>query len=120
MNLLAAEDYDLLVSNEEIPKIESSINVIDKIKKPIEKNQVLGFISYSLDGKEVKKIDLLSAEELLAPEKSAKRFLKWLLWFFILYILWRTFVVYSRYLRKKRRKREAPVLFMNRRRGRLW
>lgn len=120
LNLLAAEDFNLLISNDEISKIESRITVNDDIKKPISKYQVLGFISYSIDGREIKKINLLSAEELVLPKKSYKTYLKWLLRIFLIYLLWRTIVVYSRYLRKKRRKRAVPVLFMDKKRDRIW
>lgn len=119
INLLSSENFNLLVSNDEISKIESTITVNDDIKKPINKSQVLGFISYSIGGRVIEKIDLLSSEELLLPKKSSKPYLKWLLWLLLAYLLWRTIVVYSRYLRKKRRRR-GPVLFMNKKRGRIW
>ncbi|WP_372996555.1 D-alanyl-D-alanine carboxypeptidase family protein [Lutispora sp.] len=121
LNLLAADDFDLILSDKEISNVESNITLIDDIIKPIQKNQILGYISYSIDGQQIEKISLMAAEDLLLPEKTSKPFLKWLLRLFIAYLLWRTIVVYSRYLRKKRRrKREVPVLFMNRKRGRIW
>ena len=120
LNLLAAEDFDYIISQNETSNIQSNITLLDNIKKPISKGQILGYISYSIDGEQIHKVNLLAAEELLLPEKASKPFLKWLLRLFIAYLIWRTIVVYSRYLRKKRRKREVPVLFMNRKRGRIW
>jgi len=121
LNLLAAEDFDFIMSENEASNIESNITLFDNIEKPISKGQILGYISYSINGEQISKVNLLSAEELLLPEKASKPLLKWLLRLFIAYLIWRTIVVYSRYLRKKRRRnKEVPVLFMNRKRGRIW
>lgn len=119
LNLLAAEDFDFTMSENETSNIESNITLLDNIKRPISKGQILGYISYSINGEQIYKVNLLAAEELPLPEKKSKPIFKWLLRLFIGYLIWRTIVVYSRYLRKRRR-REVPVLFMNRKRGRIW
>ncbi|MDD2480510.1 MAG: D-alanyl-D-alanine carboxypeptidase [Lutispora sp.] len=119
LNLLAAENFDLLISNDEVAKIKSNISILGDIRKPINKNQILGSISYLIDNKEIKKIDLVSSEELLLPRIFPKFSFKWLLWSFVAYLLWRTIVVTSRYLRKRRRKKKTPMLYINRKRGRI-
>ena len=119
INLLASRDFDLTISEDEISNIETSLNLVDEIEKPIRKGQILGYISYSIEGHIIDKIPLLAAEELLVPDKKSNPILRWLLRLFLAYIIWRTIVVYSRYRKKKRRKiKEAPTLFMNRKRGR--
>lgn len=121
LNLLASKDFDLTISEDEIPNIETSLDIVDSIEKPIHKGQILGYISYSLEGNIIDKIPLLAAEELLLPEKKSNSILSWLLKLFLAYIIWRIIVVYSHYIKKKRKKRkEAPILFMNRKRGRIW
>ena len=118
---MASRDFDLTISEDEISNIETSLNLVDEIEKPIRKGQILGYISYSIEGHIIDKIPLLAAEELLVPDKKSNPILRWLLRLFLAYIIWRTIVVYSRYRKKKRRKiKEAPTLFMNRKRGRIW
>ncbi|SHI70278.1 D-alanyl-D-alanine carboxypeptidase family protein [Lutispora thermophila] len=106
LNLLAAEDFYFTMSENETSKIESNITLLDNISKPISKGQVLGYISYSIDGEEIYKVNLLSAEELLLPEKKSVPVLKWFFRLFIAYIVWRTIVVTSRYIRKKKKKKK--------------
>lgn len=101
LNLLSLEDFSLLLSDDELQRLKSSIVVNEDIKRPIAKEETLGYITYSLDEKELKKIPLVSSEELPLPKKSSK----WILYILFAYLIFRIIVVLSKHIKKNKRKK---------------
>jgi len=100
INLLSAEDFSLMLSKTESEKVKTEINTKDALKKPIKKGEVLGEILVYLDGKEVKKIDLLSSSDIESEKKSGL----WWLWIIIIFLLYRTVVTLYKVRRRKYRR----------------
>lgn len=100
INLLAAEDYSMMLSEAEREKVKTEIKTKDALKKPIKKGEVLGEMLVYLDGKEVKKIDLISASD-TAPEKKPGF---WWLWIIVIFLLYRTIVTIYKVKRKKHKR----------------
>jgi len=103
INLVAAESYSLLLSESEKIRLTTDIKIKDKIMAPVAKGDVLGEMYIYLDGKEIKKIDLLSSVDLNPPQKKAGW---WWLWVIILFLLYRTVVT----IRKTRKRRAARTV----------
>ena len=101
LNLLALEDFSLLLSDNELNRVKSRIIINEEIKRPIAKEETLGYITYSLDEKELNKIPLGSSEELPLPKKS----IKWLLYILFIYPMIRIIVVTKNYIKKNKRKK---------------
>lgn len=101
INLLAAEAFSMLLSQEERDRVETEIKTKDGIREPVEKGEVLGSMHIRLDGREIKKIDLLSSVEIKAPDKKFS--FRWLLWLAAAFLLYRTAVMLRRMKRKKYR-----------------
>lgn len=101
LNLLSLEDFFLLLSDNELNRLKSSIIINEEIKRPIAKEETLGYITYSLDEKELKKIPLVSSEELPLPKKSKK----WVLYILLIYLMVRIIVVTKNYIKKNKRKK---------------
>lgn len=101
LNLLSLEDFSLLLSGDELQRLKSSIVVNEDIKRPIAKEEILGYINYSLDEKELKKIPLVSSEELPLPKKSSK----WILYILFAYLTFRIIIVLSKHIKKNKRKK---------------
>jgi D-alanyl-D-alanine carboxypeptidase (penicillin-binding protein 5/6) len=99
INLLAAEDFSLVLSEAEKGNIKTEIETRDGLKEPIEKGEVLGAMIVYADGKEVKKIDLLSSVEIKAPERSGHRWL----WIIPGFLLYRTIVTIRKVRRRKKK-----------------
>ena len=97
INLLAAEDFSLMLSQAERDKVKTEIKTKAALKEPIKKGEVLGEMLVYVDGKEVKKIDLLSSVEIASP----KRFSLWWLWIVVAFLLYRTVVTIYKIKRKK-------------------
>ena len=97
-NLLAAEDFSLVLSQAEREKVKTEIKTNQTIKEPIKKGEVLGAMLVNLNGKEVKKIDLLSSVEIAAPQKLNSY---WWLWIIAAFLLYRTAVTIYKVRQKK-------------------
>lgn len=106
INLLAAEDLSLMLSQTEKDKVKTEIKTNNELMVPIKKGETLGEILVYVDGKEVKKIDLLSSVEIPAP----KRFSFWWLWIIATFLLYRTIVT----IYKLRRRRYKNVSYVKR------
>lgn len=106
INLLAAEDFSLLLSQAEREKVKTDVKTREDIQKPVKKGDVLGEMVISLDGKELKKVNLVSSADLGAPAKENFKFsfnLKWLWLIIPVFLLYRTVVTIIK-LRKRRKK----------------
>ncbi len=99
LNLISSEDCFLTLSEDECQRLKNSIVVNENIKRPILKGEILGSINYSLNNKELKKIELISSEELPLPKKSNR----WILYILLAYMMWRVIIVYNNYLKKQNR-----------------
>lgn len=100
INLLAAEDFSLMLSQSERDKVETEIRTKDGIKEPVKKGEVLGTMLITVNGKEVKKIDLVSSVEIAAPKKFS------LVWMWVLigaFLIYRTIVTVYKVKRRKYR-----------------
>jgi D-alanyl-D-alanine carboxypeptidase (penicillin-binding protein 5/6) len=113
LNLLSAEDYSVLGREDEINDLQKTkdIKYTQKtLKAPIKKGELLGTITYSLDGKEQKKISLIAEEDVQSTKLTDKlsdasnKVNAWqiLLILVALFLAWRTFVTYRRLKRRKR------------------
>lgn len=97
INLMASEDFSMLLSEAEKSKLKTEIKINDAVKKPVSKGQVLGAMYFYLDGKEVKKVDLLSSVELEAPKKSNL----WWVWGVAAFLLYRTVITIYKIRKRK-------------------
>lgn len=107
INLLAAEDYSMVLSESERENLRTEIETRAELKEPIRKNEVLGEIIIYADEKEVKRIELLSSVEIEAPKKSGYRWL----WIIAGFLLYRTIVTM---LKVRRRKKYSNVTYVKR------
>lgn len=107
INLLAAEDYSLVLSQAERDKVKTEIKTRDAIKEPVKKGEVLGTMLVNVNGKEVKKIDLVSSVEIAAPKKFS---FKWLWMLIGAFLIFRTIVT----INKTRRKKYRDVSYIRR------
>lgn len=107
INLLAAEDYSMVLSESEREYLRTEIETRAELKEPIRKNEVLGEIIIYADEKEVKRIELLSSVEIEAPKKSGYRWL----WIIAGFLLYRTIVTM---LKVRRRKKYSNVTYVKR------
>jgi D-alanyl-D-alanine carboxypeptidase (penicillin-binding protein 5/6) len=101
INLLAAEDFSLLLSQNERDKVKTEIITNETIAVPVEKGEALGEMLVYVDGKEVKRINLLSSIEIKAPQKLNNY---WWLWIIAAFLLYRTAVTIYKVKRKRRYK----------------
>ena len=107
INLLAAEDYSMVLSDSERENLRTEVETRNESKEPIRKNEVLGEMIVYADEKEVKRIGLLSSVEIEVPEKSGYRWL----WIIAGFLLYRTIVT----IRKiRRRKRYSNITYVKR------
>ena len=104
INLLAAEDVSLILSQAERDKVKTEIKTNNTLKEPIKKGETLGEMLVYVDGKEVKKIDLLSSVEISTP----KRFSLWWLWIIAAFLLYRTVVT----IYKVKRRRSKSISYI--------
>jgi D-alanyl-D-alanine carboxypeptidase (penicillin-binding protein 5/6) len=98
INLLAAEDFSLMLSQKERDKVKTEIETNETIKEPIKKGEALGTMLVYVDGKEVKKVNLLSSVEITSP----KKFNPW--WILIIipaFLIYRTIITICKIRRKK-------------------
>jgi D-alanyl-D-alanine carboxypeptidase len=66
--------------SDEIERVNSRLEIVDSIKAPVENEQKIGEVIFSLDGAEIARANILTAESVALAEK--KSFLKDLLKFF--------------------------------------
>lgn len=119
LNLLASEDYSFIGTPEEVAGIEKTkaIKLNEGLKAPINKGDVVGVVSYTIDGK-THSVNLIAEEGIQSTrivDKVVKgsKHVKWwqiLLFIVVLFLIWRTFVAI---LRSRRRSRS---MFLTRRR----
>ena len=107
INLLAAEDFSLVLSQDERDKVKTEIKTNKTIKEPIEKGEILGEMLVYADEKEVKRINLLSSVEISAPQKLNSY---WWLWIVAAFLLYRTIVT----IYKVKRRRHKNVTYIRR------
>jgi D-alanyl-D-alanine carboxypeptidase (penicillin-binding protein 5/6) len=111
LNLLAAEDFSLMLSQAERDKVKTEIKTLEDINEPVQKGEVLGKMLVYLDGKEVKTINLLASVEIGTVEKLGKSLdLKWLWLIIPIFLLYRTIVT----IYKIRRRRYKDVSYIKR------
>jgi D-alanyl-D-alanine carboxypeptidase (penicillin-binding protein 5/6) len=107
INLLAAEDFSLLLSQSERDKVTTEIETNTDIKEPIQKGEALGAMLIKVAGKEVKKINLVSEVEIAVPEKHG---LPWL-WILIGgFLAFRTIVT----IKKTRKRKYKSISYIKR------
>lgn len=97
INLLASEDFSLMLSQAEEDKVRTEIKTKEDLKEPIKKGEVLGEMLIYLEGKEVKSIDLLSSVEIETPKSPSL----WWLWLIAAFLLYRTIVTVYKIKRRK-------------------
>lgn len=108
INLLASEDFSMVLSQAEREKVRTEIKTIEPIKEPINKGDVLGAMLVFLDGKEVRRINLLSSVEIAAPKKLNSH---WWLWMIAGFLLYRTAVTIYKV---KRRRHKSVTTYIRR------
>ena len=108
LNLVAAEDFAMLLNDSEKSRLSTDIKVNDTIQLPIEKCETLAEMYFYLDGTEVKKVNLLAQVGLEAPNKKSL----WWLWAILAFLLYRTVVTI--YKVRKRRKSARTVTYIRR------
>lgn len=112
LNLLASEDYLLTGKEEELEAIQKTkvVTQIKDIEAPVKKGDVIATVTYSLENKEQKTINLIAEEDVLSTKlldkiTEANKETKWwqiALIFVALFLAWRTFVTYRKVKRRKR------------------
>lgn len=113
LNLLSTEDYSVLGKDEEIDDLQKNKEIKyiqETITAPVKKGDVLGTVTYYLDGKEQKSISLIAEEDVqstkLADKLSiaSKKIKVWqiVLVVVVLFLAWRTLVTYNKLKKRKR------------------
>lgn len=120
LNLLSAEDYSIVGKPEEIAEIEKTkvIRLTEGIKAPVKKGDIIGTVSYTVDDKEQKSVNLIAEEDVQSTRiidkiKITTQKLKWwhiFIVLIVLFLIWRTIVTI---IKSKRRKRS---MFLSKRR----
>lgn len=98
INLLAAEDFSMVLSESERERITTEIEAMPGLTVPVKKGEVLGVIIVYADGSEVKRVELLSSVEIEAPEKSGYRWP----WIIVVFLVYRTIVTIYKTRRRRR------------------
>ncbi|NLY43822.1 MAG: D-alanyl-D-alanine carboxypeptidase [Clostridiaceae bacterium] len=62
VNLVASKDYNLLVKKGQKGNIERKVDVSEDVIAPVEKGQKVGEITFFVDGEELGKVDIVTAE----------------------------------------------------------
>lgn len=107
INLLAAESYSTLFSKDENDKLKSTISTNENIAPPIKTGDKLGSIIYTINDKEIKRIDLVAAQDVLptTAQVAKKNWGKWLIWLLVIFLLYRTIITIFKEIKKKKRRR---------------
>lgn len=112
LNLLAAEDYSIVGLDEDLEELQKTktFNIDESIKAPVKKGDIIGTVSFMVNGKEQKNIQLKAEEDVLSTSlldkaAEAQKKIKW--WHIVvpivvLFLIWRTIVTYIKMKRRKR------------------
>ena len=74
--VVGEKDISIVLSTEDKSKVERKIYIDSFLNAPIEKNSKVGKIEYSIDGKVISSVNLLSSEEVNIKKKSNNIFSK--------------------------------------------
>ena len=74
--VVGEKDISIVLSTEDKSKVERKIYIDSFLYAPIEKNSKVGKIEYSIDGKVISSVNLLSSEEVNIKKKSNNIFSK--------------------------------------------
>jgi D-alanyl-D-alanine carboxypeptidase (penicillin-binding protein 5/6) len=99
INLLAAENFSIILSQAERDKVKTEITTKGDLKEPIKKGEVLGKMIVYVDGKEYKKIDLLSSVGIASPKSISISL--WWLWIIAAFLIYRTVVTIIKIKRRR-------------------
>lgn len=112
LNLLASEDYLLTGKDEELEEIQKTkvITLREGIEAPVKKGDIIGTVSYTLDNKIQRNIQLVAEEDVISTRiidklAEANKKIKWwqvALIVVVLFLAWRTLVTYRNIKRRKR------------------
>lgn len=112
LNLLAAEDYLITGKIEELEEIQKTktITLKEDITAPVKKGDIIGSVTYIIDNKKQKSIELVAEEDVVSTrivDKLAEvnKKTKWwqiVLAIIVLFLAWRTIVTYRNLKRRKR------------------
>jgi D-alanyl-D-alanine carboxypeptidase len=112
INLLAAEDFSVMLSQAERDKVKTEIKTDTAGKESVKKGDVLGKMLVYVDGKKVKEINLLSSVGIGVPDVKKTRNFGWL-WLVAGFLLYRTVVT----LINVRRRKHNNLSFSKKRKG---
>jgi D-alanyl-D-alanine carboxypeptidase (penicillin-binding protein 5/6) len=112
LNLLAKEDYLLTGKVEELEEIQKTktITLKEGITAPVKKGDIIGSVTYIIDDKKQKSVELIAEEDVLSTRifdklAEANKKTKWwqiVLIAIVLFLAWRTIVTYRNLKRRKR------------------
>jgi D-alanyl-D-alanine carboxypeptidase (penicillin-binding protein 5/6) len=112
LNLLANEDYLLTGKVEELEEIQKTktITLKEGITAPVKKGDIIGSVTYTIDNKKQKSIELVAEEDVVSTRiidklAEANKKTKWwqiALIVVVLFLAWRTIVTYRNLKRRKR------------------
>ena len=63
VRLVASKDFNLLVKKGQQDNIERKVDVAENIMAPVEKGQKVGEITFTIEGEELGKVDIITAEQ---------------------------------------------------------
>lgn len=75
-----ASDLSVLVHISEAEKITSAVDITEKLKAPVEAGTKVGYVVYSLDGEEIGRVELVTAEKMARANwfvRLVRRILAW-------------------------------------------
>jgi serine-type D-Ala-D-Ala carboxypeptidase (penicillin-binding protein 5/6) len=112
LNLIAAEDFAVTGKETELEEIQKGkiIKQNEDIKAPVKKGDVIGTVTYSVDGKAQKSINLVAEEDVQSTKlidkisEANKKTNWWQVALIIVafFLAWRTLVTYQKLKRRKR------------------
>jgi len=68
ISAITESDFSTLISKDDIKKVQSQV-ILNDIELPLEKNEVIGKIEYSLDGKAIGSVNLITPTKVKSTEK---------------------------------------------------
>ena len=106
ISAIAGDGFEYLCLENQKENIIQRVDLPDKITLPIEKDEVLGTLVFSLGEKEIGSIPLIADKSVEKPSLISTFIKDFSIWqyigvFIVLFLLYRTYV----YFRKKRRRR---------------
>jgi len=106
INLLASEDFSIVLSQGERDKVKTEIRIKDDIERPVKKGEVLGEMLVYENEKEIKSIGLLSSVEIELPEKHNSL---WWLWIISAFLIFRAAVTIFKVRRRRYKSRISYI-----------